>query len=295
MTAPGKQSAACPFCEILAGRAPASITREWPQALAIKPRHPVTPGHTLIISREHAPDAGTDPAVSASAMAAAAELAGELPAANIITSRGADATQTVRHLHLHVVPRTAGDGLALPWTGQDRPGPVRVAYAREPLPARGTSVFLAGPTPRSADVPSWRPDAITELARQWNGPGPLTVLSPESRGGKRAEHYDDQVSWETRARASADSILFWIPRDLKTMPAMTTNVEFGLDVTTGRAVLGCPPGCANPERNRYLIWVARQHGVPVRETLPDTAAAAIAVTQPASVAGTGRGAAGEEA
>jgi histidine triad (HIT) family protein len=51
-------------------------------------------------------------------MSAAAELA--TPPCNIITSAGSDATQTVFHLHLHVVPRRAGDGLALPWTGDHR-------------------------------------------------------------------------------------------------------------------------------------------------------------------------------
>jgi hypothetical protein len=71
--------------------------------------------------------------------------------------------------------------------------------------------------------------------------------------------------------------LFWIPRDLRTLPGFTTNVEFGLDVTTGRAVLGCPPDCPNPERNRYLIWLARRHGVPVTETLKGTVAAALAI------------------
>lgn len=157
---------------------------------------------------------------------------------------------------------------------------INLVMAREPLPTPGTerAVFLAGPTPdRSAPVPSWRPDAIAELTRQWKGERPLTVLTPESRGGKRAEHYDDQVGWETDARAAADAILFWIPRDMRTMPGMTTNVEFGLDIGTGRAVLGCPPDCPNPERNRYLIYVAHRHGVPVCETLPDAAAAAIAL------------------
>jgi hypothetical protein len=223
-------------------------------------------------------DAGTDPAVSASVMAAAADLAAGLPAANIITSRGTAATQTVYHLHLHVVPRNAGDGLALPWTGQ-HPEPVSVVYAREPLPTAGTSVFLAGPTPRTDSVPSWRPDAIAEAAAQWRGAQPLTVLSPESRGGKRAAHYDDQVEWETAARAAASAILFWIPRDMATLPGMTTNVEFGLDVTTGRAVLGCPPDCPDPQRNRYLIWVARRHGVPVCDTLPATVTAALATAR----------------
>lgn len=101
--------------------------------------------------------------------------------------------------------------------------------------------------------------------------------SPESPGGFRAEHYDDQVEWETEARANADAILFWIPRDLTTLPGMTTNVEFGLDVSTGRAVLGCPPDCPNPESNRYLIHVAHRHQVPVHETLPNTVTAALAI------------------
>jgi hypothetical protein len=153
-----------------------------------------------------------------------------------------------------------------------------VVFAREPIPARRPSVFLAGPTPRSDDVPSWRPAALDELSAQWTGPAPLTVLTPESRGGVRARQYDDQADWETEARAAADAILFWIPRDLRTLPGFTTNVEFGLDVGTGRAVLGCPPGCPNPERNRYLIYVARRHGVPVCETLADTVAAALALT-----------------
>ncbi|MFI8504506.1 nucleoside 2-deoxyribosyltransferase domain-containing protein [Streptomyces sp. NPDC085524] len=148
--------------------------------------------------------------------------------------------------------------------------------AREPIPAAGPSVFLAGPTPdKKTPVPSWRPDALRLLAEQWTGHQTLTVLSPESRHGQRADRYETQVDWETDARAAATAILFWIPRDLKTMPAMTTNVEFGLDVGTGRAVLGCPPDCPNPERNRYLIYVARRHGVPVCTSLADTVAAAL--------------------
>ncbi|MEV7868320.1 nucleoside 2-deoxyribosyltransferase domain-containing protein [Streptomyces sp. NPDC088124] len=100
------------------------------------------------------------------------------------------------------------------------------------------------------------------------------VFAPESRDGKYARHYDDQVGWETDARAAADAILFWIPRDLRTLPGFTTNVEFGLDVATGRAVLGSPPTCPNPERNRYLIYVAGRHGVPVLDTLAETVTAA---------------------
>ncbi|WP_337825240.1 nucleoside 2-deoxyribosyltransferase domain-containing protein [Amycolatopsis sp. A1MSW2902] len=92
-----------------------------------------------------------------------------------------------------------------------------------------------------------RPSAIDLLAEQWHGDGPLTVLSPESRGGIRAEHYDDQVESELEMIQSADALMFWIPRDLRTLPGFTTNVEFGLVAGTSpeRAVLGCPL-CANP-------------------------------------------------
>jgi hypothetical protein len=159
--------------------------------------------------------------------------------------------------------------------GQEKLTPV---HAGDLLPAAGTaSVFLAGPTPRSADVPSWRPAAVRELAAQWRGAGELTVFIPEPPAGKRWAYHDNQMAWETDARAMAGAILFWIPRDLRTLPGFTTNVEFGLDVTTGRAVLGCPPDCPSPERNRYLIWLARRHGVAVTETLVATVTAALAI------------------
>lgn len=292
--------AGCVFCAIVAGQAPATVVREWEDAIAIKPRSGgVTEGHLLVIPRTHVADVGIDPAVSAATMARAAELTAELPAANVITSRGVEATQSVFHLHVHVVPRAPGDGLPLPWathhadraasvtanavgphwTLTEMPPNVHLVCAREPIPD-GPKVFLAGPTPdRTMPVPSWRPHAIATMAEQWTGPELLIVLSPESRGRVRTGRYEDQVGWETEARAAANAILFWVPRDLKTLPAMTTNVEFGLDVSTGRVVLGCPPGCPNPERNRYLIYVAHRHGVPVRATLADTVTAALAVVQ----------------
>lgn len=150
--------------------------------------------------------------------------------------------------------------------------PIRIVWAREDIPA-GPLLFLAGPTPRADNVPSWRPDVLAEVQAQWAGP--LTILTPESRGGKRAKEYHDQVEWEAAGLESATAILFWIPRDLATLPGFTTNVEFGLHVRSGRVVLGAPPDCPNPERNRYLIWTARRYGAPVCETIPDAVAAAL--------------------
>ncbi len=155
-------------------------------------------------------------------------------------------------------------------------GKYRLVMAREHIPA-GPSVFLAGPTPApGSDTPSWRPDAVQALADAWTGTEPLVVLSPESRGGVRAERYGEQVWWEMRARSLASVVMFWIPRCMATMPGMTTNVELGFDLGRNRlVVLGAPPDCPDPERNRYLIALAEMEGAPVRETLADAAAEAI--------------------
>ena len=106
----------CPFCEIVAGRAPATVVREWPDAIAIVPLKPVVDGHLLVIPKEHVKDFADDPDVAADTMWRAALLAqkSDTPM-NLITSRGREATQTVFHLHLHLIPRAEDDGLALPW------------------------------------------------------------------------------------------------------------------------------------------------------------------------------------
>lgn len=117
-TADAATGLTCPFCEIIAGRAPATIVRRWPYAIAIVPIGGVNAGHLLVIPTVHVADVGTDPIVSAYTMAAAAELAAEYDDCNIITSRGRHATQTVWHLHLHLLPRQAGDGLPLPWSAR---------------------------------------------------------------------------------------------------------------------------------------------------------------------------------
>jgi histidine triad (HIT) family protein len=107
----------CPFCErIVAGQFDPLTADSY--VVTFEPLNPVAKGHVLVVSRSHITDATADPFTAGMAMQKAANLARNMVEANIITSIGAAATQTVNHFHLHVVPRSAGDGLALPWTGQ---------------------------------------------------------------------------------------------------------------------------------------------------------------------------------
>ncbi|WP_039831328.1 HIT family protein [Nocardiopsis valliformis] len=107
----------CVFCEIAAGRSPATVVRRWADALAIVPLNPVTDGHLLVIPHQHVTNAATAPLVTATTVMHAASLLAESGRqANLIANVGPDATQTVFHLHWHIVPRTAGDGLRLPWS-----------------------------------------------------------------------------------------------------------------------------------------------------------------------------------
>ncbi|MBT2413776.1 HIT domain-containing protein [Streptomyces sp. ISL-12] len=76
-----------------------------------------TDGHLLVLPRGHVADFTTDPVVSATVQLRAAELAAQIGGRwSYLTSCGPDATQTVFHLHGHLVPRTADEGLALRWT-----------------------------------------------------------------------------------------------------------------------------------------------------------------------------------
>lgn len=112
----------CVFCRIIADptrQTPGvgGTVAVWPDAIAIEPLGPVVEGHLLVIPRAHVVDFTEAPLVTAVVMARAAELAQHLRIfpSNLITSAGHEATQSVFHLHAHLVPRAANDGLALPW------------------------------------------------------------------------------------------------------------------------------------------------------------------------------------
>lgn len=118
------QPSPCPFCEIVAGRAPARILVEGERAIAFLDTAPVRPGHTLVIPRQHVEDLTSDDAAAAIAamadpLAAAARLLVERLGAKGLTciqANGGTAGQEISHLHVHLVPRTDGDGRLTTWT-----------------------------------------------------------------------------------------------------------------------------------------------------------------------------------
>lgn len=142
-------------------------------------------------------------------------------------------------------------------------------FALEKLPK---SIFLAGPTPRDENVPSWRPQAL-EMLKKLGFEG--NVYVPEQADWARHDHYDEQVTWEWEALSIATVVVFWVPRDLKVMPAFTTNVEFGLMVASGKCLLGYP---ADVPKMRYLAHLAERHGGQVYHALEDILKAAIEKT-----------------
>ncbi|MBT7349761.1 hypothetical protein HN803_03110 [candidate division WWE3 bacterium] len=111
------------------------------------------------------------------------------------------------------------------------------------------SLFLAGPTPRDQDTESWRPRALDILEKiGFKG----IVYIPEFSSWITAPDYNHQVNWELEALEASKKILFWVPRNLKTLPGFTTNVEFGYWLPSGKVLYGRPP---KTPKTRYLDFL----------------------------------------
>jgi histidine triad (HIT) family protein len=110
----------CVFCAIVTGDGPAIRIYEDDGYLAILDIRPFTRGHTLVIPKAHSVDLTDTPPETLSDMitigqriARAARATALADATNIGINDGRAAFQTVDHIHLHVLPRRAGDKLSL--------------------------------------------------------------------------------------------------------------------------------------------------------------------------------------
>ena len=104
----------CPFCD--KSKIKSEVTERF-GCYVFEPLNPVTPGHLLVVPKEHITDFMDKPLRFSQACFVAANVAKELGGDfNLITSKGAYATQTVFHCHIHLIPRKENDGLKLPWS-----------------------------------------------------------------------------------------------------------------------------------------------------------------------------------
>lgn len=106
----------CLFCGIVAGEQPAHVVLDEPDLMGFLDVRPVFKGHVLLVPRAHIPTlldlpgALRDPFLEAAQRLAAAVVDG-LGAQGSFVATNNVVSQSVPHLHLHVVPRTKGDGL----------------------------------------------------------------------------------------------------------------------------------------------------------------------------------------
>jgi histidine triad (HIT) family protein len=109
-------AADCLFCRIIAGEVPADVVLDAPDAFAFLDHRPVFKGHTIVVPREHVvtltdlPVELVGPFFSqvqrvTRAVVEGLEADGSFVAMNNVVS------QSVPHLHVHVVPRRQKDGL----------------------------------------------------------------------------------------------------------------------------------------------------------------------------------------
>jgi histidine triad (HIT) family protein len=108
--------ATCPFCSIIAGDDEADVVYRDDVAVAFLDRRPLFPGHVLVVPCRHVvtlPD--LDPADVAPFFTVVQRLSAAVPEAlgaqGTFVAANNVVSQSVPHLHVHVVPRTKGDGL----------------------------------------------------------------------------------------------------------------------------------------------------------------------------------------
>ncbi len=106
----------CVFCEIVRGEVPAQIVFEDESSLAFLDSRPLFPGHTLLVPRQHIETFHELPAELTGVLFAAAQrlsvaIERACEAQGTFVALNNKVSQSVPHLHVHVVPRSKGDGL----------------------------------------------------------------------------------------------------------------------------------------------------------------------------------------
>ena len=102
---------ACIFCRIVRGEAAATILHKDPQLVAFRDLHPVAPVHILIVPTEHIASVNDADASHATLLGKMVLLARQIavdegverPGYRLVVNTGAEAGQSVHHLHMHLL------------------------------------------------------------------------------------------------------------------------------------------------------------------------------------------------
>jgi len=120
----------CTFCDLINGAGEVSTCYEDGEAVAFMDVQPVNAGHVLVVSRRHYERFEDVPAELAmhlfrvvTRLVPAVKQVSQADGINIIVSSGQAAGQDEPHYHVHVIPRTTGDGfdVPLPFEGSQMP------------------------------------------------------------------------------------------------------------------------------------------------------------------------------
>jgi histidine triad (HIT) family protein len=106
----------CLFCRVVSGEVPAVLVYEDENTLAFLDHRPLFPGHTLLVPREHFETLGDLPASQVGPLFTNAQLLSRaieaaLEAEGTFVAMNNRVSQSVPHLHVHIVPRRRKDGL----------------------------------------------------------------------------------------------------------------------------------------------------------------------------------------
>ncbi|HEY3446278.1 MAG TPA: HIT family protein [Myxococcales bacterium] len=106
----------CVFCAIASGEAKASVVYQDSETMAFLDSRPLFPGHVLVIPKAHVANLlelplEKSPALLGAAQKVARGLEAALGCQGSFVALNNKVSQSVPHLHLHIVPRTKGDGL----------------------------------------------------------------------------------------------------------------------------------------------------------------------------------------
>ena len=109
----------CPFCAVAAGEAKAHVVFEDAATIAFLDRSPLFHGHVLLIPRPHVEtvydaDDATLEAMARVSKRVAVAVTKAMGADGVFLAQNNVISQSVPHLHTHIVPRRKGDGLFSP-------------------------------------------------------------------------------------------------------------------------------------------------------------------------------------